>query len=73
MSDKDKSTAAGGEEKAEAEDTSAVKKGKAACSHTDVRPEQESHYAPTGKGVIISRIVCNSCGHVCMENVEVYD
>jgi hypothetical protein len=45
----------------------------AACSHGEFRTEQESHFAPTGKGTVTMRLFCTLCNKKVSENTEVYD
>ncbi len=43
------------------------------CCHTNTKEESDSHFAPTGKGVMTTKVVCVGCGHVVSEEKEYFD
>jgi hypothetical protein len=45
----------------------------AICGHAETRVEEESHFAPTGKGTITMRVICKACQLELVSNTEYYD
>ena len=47
--------------------------GKTACCHAETKKDEESWFAPTGSGTIVTKTVCVGCGLVLSETSEHFD